>query len=169
MSPLNRRIVVSTLTLVALASLSLGLGAQPASPLNGTWMVNVAKSTFSPVSLAPKSSTSKVDITGDMIKVVVDGVDSMGLKVHTEYAVKMDGKDYPWKGTVDGKPSVNQDTVAWTRIDDYTYESTNKLKGQVLTTQRVVIAKDGKTRTNTVTGKNAEGQTVNHTVLYEKH
>lgn len=165
---MNSRIVFSTLTLVALASLSLGLGAQSVSPLTGTWMVNVAKSTYNPVSLAPKSSTSKVDITGDMIKVIVDGVDSTGLKVHTEYAVKMDGKDYPWTGTVDGKPSVNQDTVAWTKIDDYTYESTNKLKGATLTTQRVVIAKDGKTRTNTVTGKNAEGQTVSNTVLYEK-
>ncbi len=166
---LNRRIVFATLTLATLASLSLGLGAQSPSPLTGTWMLNVAKSTYSPVTLAPKSSTSKVDITGDMIKVIVDGVDSQGLKVHTEYTVKMDGKDYPWTGTVDGKPSVNQDTVAWTKIDDYTYESTNKLKGATLTTQRVVIAKDGKTRTNTVTGKNAQGQTVSNTVLYEKH
>ena len=165
---MNSRIVFSSLTLAALATVSLGLAAQSPSPLNGTWMINVAKSTFNPVNLAPKSSTSKVDITGDMIKVIVDGVDSMGLKVHTEYTVKMDGKDHPWTGTVDGKPSVNQDTVAWTKIDDYTYESTNKLKGATLTTQRVVIAKDGKTRTNTVTGKNAQGQTVTNTVVYEK-
>jgi len=44
----------------------------------------------------------------------------------------------------------------------------NKLKSQVLTTQRTVIARDGKTRTNTVTGKNAQGQTVKHTVVYER-
>ena len=166
---LNRRIVFATLTLAALAALSLGLGAQSVSPLNGTWMINVAKSTYNPVNLAPKSSTSKMDITGDTLKAVVDGVDSQGRTVHTEYTVKLDGKDYPWKGTVDGKPNVSQDTVAWTRVDDYTYESTNKLKGEVLSTQRVVIAKDGKTRTNTVTSKNAEGQSVTNTILYEKH
>ncbi len=166
---MNRRIVFSCLTLAALATVSLGLAAQTVSPLTGTWMINVGKSTYSPANLAPKSSTSKVDITGDTINVVVDGVDSMGLKVHSEYSVKMDGKDYPWTGTVDGKPSVNQDTVAWTKIDDYTFESTNKLKGETLTKQRVVIAKDGKTRTNTVTGKNSMGQTVKHTVVYEKH
>jgi hypothetical protein len=166
---LNRRIVFATLTLATLASLSLGLSAQSASPLNGTWMINVAKSTYNPVNLAPKSSTSKMDITGDTLKAVVDGVDSQGRTVHTEYTVKLDGKDYPWKGTIDGKPNVSQDTVAWTRVDDYTFESTNKLKGEVLSTQRVVIAKDGKTRTNTVTGKNAQGQPVTNTILYEKH
>ncbi|HYN07733.1 MAG TPA: hypothetical protein VES67_10105 [Vicinamibacterales bacterium] len=129
----------------------------------------MAKSTYNPAELAPKSSTSKVEITGDTIKVVVDGVDSQSRPTHLEYTAKLDGKDYPWKGTVDGKPNLNQDMVAWKKIDDFTYESTNKLKGEVLSTQRVVIAKDGKTRTNTVTGKNAQGQTVNNTVLYEKH
>jgi hypothetical protein len=75
---LNRRIVFCSLTLAALATASLGLSAQSPSPLTGTWMINVAKSTYNPVSLAPRSSTSKVAITGDMIKVIVDGVDSMG-------------------------------------------------------------------------------------------
>jgi len=32
----------------------------------------------------------------------------------------------------------------------------------------VVISKDGKTRTNTVTGTNAQGQTVNSVVKYDK-
>jgi hypothetical protein len=165
----KRRILISSLTIAALAALAPGLGAQTVSPLNGTWMINVAKSTYMPADLAPKSSTSKVEITGDTIKVVVDGVDSQSRTTHMEYTAKLDGKDYPWTGTIDGKPNLNQDMVAWKKIDDYTFESTNKLKGQVLSTQRVVIAKDGKTRTNTVTGKNAEGQTLKNTVLYEKH
>ena len=54
------------------------------------------------------------------------------------------------------------------QVDDYTFELTNKLKGQVLTTQRTVISKDGKSRTNTISGKNAQGVTVNNTQLYEK-
>ena len=54
------------------------------------------------------------------------------------------------------------------KIDDYTYELVAKLKGQVLTTTRVVVARDGKTRTGTAMGKNAQGQTINNTVLQEK-
>jgi hypothetical protein len=48
------------------------------------------------------------------------------------------------------------------------YEIVVKLKGQVLTTTRIVVSRDRKTRTNTVTGKNAQGQTVNNTLVYEK-
>jgi len=54
------------------------------------------------------------------------------------------------------------------RVDDYTYETTARLKGHVLAITKVVVSRDGKTRTNTVTGKNAQGQTVSNTVVYEK-
>jgi hypothetical protein len=97
-----------------------------------------------------------------------DGVDSQGRATHLEYTAKFDGKDYPWEGTIDGRPNPGQDAIAWKRIDDRTFEVTNKLKGQVLTTMRIVIAPDGKSRTNTVSGKDAQGQTVNNTVVYEK-
>ncbi|HYN07722.1 MAG TPA: hypothetical protein VES67_10050 [Vicinamibacterales bacterium] len=165
---LHRRIFVSSLALAALVALSSNLGAQSASPLNGTWKLNVAKSKYNPATLAPKSGTTKIEITGDTIKAVIDGVDPEGRVTHQEYTARFDGKDHPWKGTIDGKPNPNQDAVTWRKIDDYTYETTNKLKGQTLTTNRIVVATDGKTRTNTVTGKNAQGQTVNNTVLYEK-
>jgi hypothetical protein len=152
---------------VAIASL-IGLSAQTANPLNGTWRTNLAKSTFSPANLAVKSSTSKFEVTQGGIKLVNDGVDAQGRATHLEYTAQFDGKDYPVKATIDGRPSPNQDAVAWKKIDDYAYENTAKLKGQALTTTRVVISRDGKTRTNTVTGKNAQGQTVNNTQVYEK-
>ncbi len=37
---------------------------------------------------------------------------------------------------INGKPNPNQDVVAWRKVDDYTYEITNKLKGQTLVTRR---------------------------------
>ena len=37
-----------------------------------------------------------------------------------------------------------------------------------MTITHYVISRDGKTRTNTVTGKNAQGQTVNNTIVFEK-
>lgn len=151
-----------------LVTLGLGLGAQTVSPLGGTWRQNVAKSKYSPPELAVKSSTSTFEVTQNGVKLVNDGVDAQGRKTHTEYTANFDGKDYPVKATLDGKPSPNQDAVAWKKIDAYTYENVAKLKGQGLTTTRVVISRDGTTRTNTVTGKNAQGQTVNNTVVFER-
>src|SRR5262249_38620726 len=110
----------------------------------------------------------KYTITGDDIKAVADGVDSQGRTTHAEYSAKFDGKDYPWKGTIDGKPNPDQDMVSWKKIDDYTYEVTNKLKGKALVTSHVVVAKDGKTRTSRSSGHNAQGVSVHNDVLYEK-
>jgi len=139
-----------------------------ADMLSGTWKLNLAKSKYSPANLAPKSGTTTWAVAPDGVKTVTDGVDSQGRKTHSDYTAKFDGQDTAWKGTIDGSLSPDQDAVAWKKIDDYTYELTNKLKGQMLTIQRTVISKDGKSRTNTITGKNAQGVTVNNTQFYEK-
>jgi len=139
-----------------------------ADMLSGTWKLNLAKSTFSPANLAPKSGTTTWVVAPGGVNTVTNGVDSKGRKTHSEYTAKFDGQDISWKGTIDGSLSPDQDAVAWKKVDDYTFELTNKLKGQVLTTQRTVISKDGKSRTNTITGKNAQGVTVNNTQFYEK-
>lgn len=144
------------------------LSAQKGAPLTGTWRINLAKSKYSPASLAVKSSTSRFEIAQDGVKLVNDGVDAQGRATHLEYTAKFDGKPYPVTSTIDGKPNPNQDAVSWRKIDDYTYENTAMLKGNALTTTRVVISRDGRMRTNTVTGKNAQGQTINNTVVYEK-
>ena len=90
-------------------------------------------------------------------------------KAHTEYTVKFDGKDYPSKSTLDGKPNPNGDImVSAKKVDDYTYETTAKLKGKVLGTSRTVVAKDGKTATVTQTGMNADGKPVNNKIVIEK-
>lgn len=151
-----------------LAASMISLSAQTADPLSGTWKLNLAKSKYSPAGLAVKSSTSRFDVVQGGVKLVNDGVDAQGRATHIEYTAKFDGKDYPVKSTIDGRPSPDQDAVMWKKIDDYTYENVAMLKGKALTTARVVISRDGKTRTNTVTGKNAQGQTINNTVLFEK-
>jgi hypothetical protein len=144
------------------------VSAQAASPLAGNWVQNVAKSKYSPADLANKSGSTRIQVTATAVTLTNDGVDSQGRKIHTEYTATLDGKDSPVKATIDGKPSPNQDAVAWKKIDDYTYENVAKLKGKSLTTTRVTISKDGKTRTNTVTGTNAQGQAVNNVIVFDK-
>ena len=160
----RRTFVAMVLTLGAAGMLS----AQASSPLAGTWVQNMAKSKYSPANLAGKSSTTHIDVTAKGVTLMNDGVDSEGRKTHTEYTATLDGKDSPIKATLDGKPSPNQDAVAWKKIDDYTYENVAKLKGKSLTTTRVVVSKDGKTRTNTVSGTNAQGQAVNNVAVFDK-
>ena len=77
-------------------------------------------------------------------------------------AAKFDGKDYPFTG------NPNADTVALKRIDSHTIETQWKKGGKPTITVRTTISKDGKTRTSTQTGKNAQGQDVNNVVIYEK-
>src|SRR5206468_12518374 len=60
------------------------------------------------------------------VNTVTNGVDSKGRKTHSEYTAKFDGQDTPWKGTIDGSLSPDQDAVAWKKIDDYTYELDRK-------------------------------------------
>jgi hypothetical protein len=157
-----------SLVLVIVVPVILCANAQTSDPLNGTWKLNAAKSQVSPADLAQKSATTRFEVTQDAIKMVNDAVDVKGRATHAEYTAQFDGKDYPWKGTVDGKPNPDQDAVAVQRVDSHTYLVTNKLKGQTLTILRIVVAADGKSRTNTLIGKTVQGQPVNVTMVYEK-
>ena len=142
--------------------------AMGADMLAGTWKLNVAKSKYSP-GPALQSNTVKFSAIEGGIKLVADGVDSQGRKTHNEYTAKFDGKDNPTKPMLDGKPNPNAaDSVAYKKIDDYTYEVTAKLKGKTLRTSRHVISKDGKTRTVTAAGTNAQGQKLNDMTVFEK-
>jgi hypothetical protein len=147
-----------TLLLVALA---LNVAAAAADQHSGTWKMNPAKSKYSP-GPAPKSTTVKIESDADNIKLSADGIDAAGNPTHVEYTAKYDGKDYPITG------SPNADTVALERPDASTIRSTLKKGDQVVMTVTSVISKDGKTRTSTFKGKDAQGQDVNNVVVYDK-
>jgi hypothetical protein len=142
--------------------------AASADALSGTWILNVSKSTYSPPDLGLKSNKVVLEVVGDSVHVITDGVDSQERPTHAEYTAKLDGSDVATNGTVAGKPNTDVNTASWRKIDDHTYEVTNKGTGQVLTTNRIVIAADGKSRTSTVTGKGPKGQTINNTLVMEK-
>lgn len=150
--------LATTLLLVALV---LNVSAAPADEHSGTWKMNPAKSNYSP-GPAPKSITVKIASDADNMKLTSDGIDAAGKPTHVEYTAKFDGKDYP----ITGIP--NADTVALERVDASTIRSTTKKGDQVVMTVTSVISKDGKTRTATFKGKNAEGLDVNNVVVYDK-
>lgn len=150
--------LATTLLLVALA---LNVSAAPADEHSGTWKMNPANSNYSP-GPAPKSITVKIASDADNMKLTSDGIDAAGKPTHVEYTAKFDGKDYP----ITGIP--NADTIALERLDASTIRSTTKKGDQVVMTVTSVISKDGKTRTATFKGKNAEGLDINNVVVYDK-
>ena len=139
-----------------------------ADVFSGTWKLNTAKSTYSP-GPAPKEGVGKIEAVDNGLKVALDGVNATGQKAHTEYTVKFDGKDYPVKSTLDGKPQdAAPDMISAKKIDDYTFETTTKTKGKMLGTSKNVYSKDGKTLTVTQTGTTPDGKPVNNKLIVEK-
>lgn len=131
-----------------------------ANPNMGTWKLNEAKSKLP--AKAVKNNTVVYEAAGDSIKVTVDGTDADGKPTHNEWTGKFDGKDYPLTG------DPNADSRSYTKIDDRTTELTNKKAGKVMLTGRIVISADGKSRTVTVSGTDAEGKKVSYVAAYDK-
>ena len=136
--------------------------AQAKDPFVGTWTINLAKSKYSP-GPAPKSTTTTYEAAGKGYKVSVKAEPATGPVQQWSYTSDLDGKDVPITGN-----NPNADTVAAKRIDANTLEIVNKKNGKVTTTQKNVVAADGKTRTVTTTGTDGQGQKVNNVAVYEK-
>ena len=126
----------------------------------GTWKLNEAKSKIG--AGATKNSTVVYEAAGDSVKVTVDGTNADGTPAHNEWTGKFDGKDYP----VTGDPTA--DTRSYKQVNDHTLALTNKKGSKVVMTARIVVSADGKSRTVTGSGTNAEGKKVSSTSVYDK-
>jgi hypothetical protein len=140
---------------------ALALLAQSQEAFYGMWKADVSKSKYSP-GPAPKSNMKKYEPWQDGFKATQDMVTAKGEKVHVEVVAKVDGKDYPGKGSPDA------DTYAFKKLDARTYEVTQKKDGKVTIVAKMVVAPDGKSRTITQTGKNAKGEPVNNMVYWDR-
>ena len=135
--------------------------AQAADPIVGTWVLNVAKSTFSP-GPAPKSESRTYVMVGQEIKATSKGVDGDGKPVAGEWTIVYDGKDRAMTGSADA------DLLSLKRIDHFTTEFTEKKAGKVVITGTRIISPDGKVMTIKTKGTNAKGQTINDVQVFEK-
>ena len=126
----------------------------------GNWKLNEAKSKLAPG--VPKNSTVVYEATGEDVKVTVDGADKDGKATHNEWAGKVDGKDYP----VTGDP--NSDTRSLKKVDDHTLQLTAKKGGNVTITGQIAVSADGKTRTVTTSGTDAEGKKFTNVSVYDR-
>ena len=128
-------------------------------PHVGTWVLNLEKSKYAP-GTAPKSQTS------------VFAADGKGIKVVTT-AVKASGQDNDGiHGDVrrQGSPGQRQSRLGHHRAQARrrAHHRVHPQEGLArwCRRRRSVVAADGKTRTVTVTGVNAQGQKVNTVAFY---
>jgi hypothetical protein len=147
--------------IMAVSVLMFGAVAQASDNNVGTWKLNLAKSKYIP-GPAPYEGTLKIEPETNGLKFTIDGLDAEGKPVHFEFSPRFDGKDY----LVTGLPEA--DMIVLKRINANTIETVAKKGGKPVMTTRSVVSKDGKTRTSTQTGKNANGQEVKNTLVYDK-
>ncbi len=152
---------VTMMVSAAVLAATLVANAQSKDPFVGTWTLNVAKSKYSPGPV-PKSITSTYEAAGKGYKVSVKNELPTGMLQYS-YTTNLDGKESPVTGN-----NPNADTLLVKRIDANTLESVSKKGGKVTITQRNVLSADGKTRTVTTTGTDAQGQKVNNVAVFEK-
>jgi hypothetical protein len=126
----------------------------------GTWKLTERKSEFSPA--APRNRTVVYEAQGDKVKITVDSVGRDGKATHYTWVGKFDGSNYP----VIGDP--NSDFRSYTVIDEHIL-GFNVIKGRkVINSGRIVVSADGKTRTVTISGTDANGHKFSSSQIYEK-
>lgn len=136
--------------------------AQPKDPFAGTWTLNVAQSKYSPGPV-PKEQTSTYESAGGGYRVTVKTTPASGAVQEWTYTTKLDGASSPINGN---NPNADMTTVK--RVDATTLEVVNTKGGKETTHQRNVVSADGKTRTVTTTGVDAQGQKVSNVAIFEK-
>ncbi len=72
---------------------------------------------------------------------------TMSTPTGVSFTAKLDGKDYPAKGSFD------YNSVSLKRIDERTMEETDKQDGKVTSVQTLTVAPDGKTLTMILANK----------------
>ena len=109
-----------------------------------------------------KNTTVTYTAQGDKIKVTVDGVDKDGKPTHSVWVGNFDGKSYPVKG------NLTYNSVMYKMVNDHTNDITAMKDGKVAWTGTIKVSKDGKSRTVTVNGTDANGKKFKAKVFYDK-
>ena len=147
-------------TVLALMLLVASVRGQPSDRLAGTWVLDVGRSTFA--GPPPKSQTTRLEALAGGIREIVERVNADGSTTRWDVTVKYDGRDYP----VTGDPT--RDTVAFTKLDDRTVDVVNKKGGTIVSRMRIVVAADGRSRTNTAVATDAAGRKAESVMFFDR-
>jgi hypothetical protein len=171
---MTRRIVIPSLLMLACALAQQAVAqATVGDPMAGSWKLDVGKSTFSP-GPGPRAVTYRYENRPDGFTLWTQAsVNAAGNPAFSFSLRKYDGKEYPVYTAVTlatllttGKTSAQ--TQEARVIDAYTTELVNRVDGKVTTIVTRTMARDGKTFTLRSKGRNAAGEPVDETSLWER-
>jgi hypothetical protein len=129
-------------------------------PVLGTWVLNIAKSKFSP-GPAPKSQRRTYEAHPEGVKATIQTVYADGHFASIQYVANYDGVEYPVTGSPDSH------AIALKRTDAHRAEATLMHAGNPMATVRRVVSEDGKTMTITYAGM-WEGHPAMNVAVYDK-
>ncbi len=147
-------------TIAAIVLLAGAAAAQASDRLAGTWTLNVARSAFA--GAPPRSQTTRLEPIDGGVREIVERVNADGSTTQWDVTVSYDGRDHP----VTGDPT--RDTVSFSRVDDDTVDVVNKKGGAIVSRMRIVVAPDGRTRTNTVVTTDTAGRRTEIVMFFDK-
>lgn len=153
---MKTRIVALTLGILFAAGTAFANG-----PLLGIWKLDEAHSKIA-AGMGKNDKVEYNDLLFGRIEVETWGVDAAGTKTHTDWKGKFDGHDYAVKG------DAMSDTRAYTKVDDRTVTMVSKKAGKVVSTGKVQVSPDGKSRTVTLNGRRPNGKKYKTVAIYQK-
>jgi hypothetical protein len=145
---------------ITLALFVFSVAVFAASPHMGTWNLNEAKSKLAPG--APKNTKVVYETAGNDIKVTVDGVDGTGAATHNEWTGRFNGKFF----AISGDPTA--DERSYKVANAHKLLLTNRKDHKVTLTGTIVVSANGKTRTVTTNGTDANGKRIKSVAVYDK-
>ena len=128
----------------------------------GTWERDPARSTTRSAPSPYKRVTLRIEPWEDGLAVIYDMVGTRGGVTHVEWTGRFDGRDY----AVQGVDAVL--TNAYRRIDDRRYDILVKADGVLAATAHVIVSPDGQTLTARTDERDARGNVVTTTAVYER-
>lgn len=146
-------------TAVAVLFATLGISLA-ANAHVGTWKLNEAKSKM-PAGMA-KNSTVTYTEEGKNMKVTIEGTDKSGKAFHSVWMGQWDGKAYPVKNN----PSY--DAIGYRVVNERTNYIQALKGGKIVWSGTITVAKDGKSRTVSVHGTDANGKKFSGKAAYDK-
>ena len=181
-----KRFLVFPVLALALGSTVLHAQVQTSNvnPLIGTWLQNMAKSTYSPGPAPVKEVAVRQYVAGEDGAIVAityimfapEGRPLEGLPSLTAISVaKYDGKEYPQLTLARLLTSIashigpaSDRTISYKAVDSYTVEIVQKEAGKVVSMSTRTISKDGRTLTDRFHFTNSAGEFVSNVLVFEK-
>jgi hypothetical protein len=137
-----------------------------ASPFDGTWKLNIAKSKFGGSDKPPKEVTVMLDEKGGRLEVAVKGTAADGSPISYRYSTPQTGGafDYSEGAPTNGSSGV----VAKRKADSSSIDLIFTRDGKVIAKHHIVVSNDGKSMEQTVKATDAQGKPFETVNEYDK-